>query len=580
MKTTPSRRLQQRASTLLTAIVITGILSLSAAGYLALVQQQNFLSARSQAWNIAIAIVEAGIEEALQQLNSNSNDLSGDGWSHDGSVYSRTRTLSDGNSYTVTIDVKSNPAQPAIVSRAFVLTPKMARARASVFFAAAGASAQPVTVSRAVRVTCSKGAMFTAAMVARRSIDLKGNGVMTDSFDSSNPAKSTNGRYAPAKYSGDKGDVATNGGIYDSVGVQNANIYGYLRTGPGCPVSVGPNGGVGTHAWQAANGGGFQPGYVLQDANFTFPDTTLPNTAGYLTPLAGDIVTTTYSVGSVSTNSTVYPTPPPAGGVTTNSATVTTPTLPNPVPAGVVTNAVTTTVTTLPSPIPTGIITNTTSESEKDYPEPGTYVGTPVKQGSKWRYDRITGYSYSTHTYTYFTFTYAFTLAVTNATYTTNHYDAILHGNTKYVVNSLAGKKALVYGPNVTLVLPNGADGTENLTWNAGASICVYAGGASFSLTGNNIVNPNGFAGSLVVFCAPSVTSIKFAGNGEFTGVLVAPEADLELKGGGNSAQDFCGSLMVNNVRLNGHYKFHYDEALENMNLGGRYLISSWDEIP
>jgi hypothetical protein len=54
------------------------------------------------------------------------------------------------------------------------------------------------------------------------------------------------------------------------------------------------------------------------------------------------------------------------------------------------------------------------------------------------------------------------------------------------------------------------------------------------------------------------------------------------MNGGGSSDQDFSGSLMVNAVRLNGHFKFHWDEALEHMNSDNdaRFLAKSWDEIP
>ena len=67
---------------------------------------------------------------------------------------------------------------------------------------------------------------------------------------------------------------------------------------------------------------------------------------------------------------------------------------------------------------------------------------------------------------------------------------------------------------------------------------------------------------------------------GQFTGVLVAPSADLTLNGGGNSNEDFCGSLMVNSARFNGHFSFHYDESLLNSASNGRYLATSWNEVP
>ena len=88
--------------------------------------------------------------------------------------------------------------------------------------------------------------------------------------------------------------------------------------------------------------------------------------------------------------------------------------------------------------------------------------------------------------------------------------------------------------------------------------------------------------GSLIVYCALTVTFFTLRGNGQFTGVLVAPNADLAMHGGGNSDQDFCGSLMVNSVRLNGHFSFHWDEALGRMNSdnGARFIAKNWDEIP
>ena len=113
--------------------------------------------------------------------------------------------------------------------------------------------------------------------------------------------------------------MASNDGVI--IGVQQANIYGKLHTGASGGYSIGTQGGVGTHAWQAANGGGLQPGYFLQDANFTFPDTTLPNTTGYLTPQPGDVAFPTNSV--VPTFHTLgpafwwlIPNPPPPGLIT------------------------------------------------------------------------------------------------------------------------------------------------------------------------------------------------------------------------------------------------------------------------
>src|SRR5438045_1197249 len=99
MKLLPKRK--QWASTLLTTLFICSLLGLSTMGYLALVEYQNRLSSRSQSWNLAIALVEAGVEEGLQQLNSNYKNLNTDGWILNGGtifqpIVSQSRTLSSG----------------------------------------------------------------------------------------------------------------------------------------------------------------------------------------------------------------------------------------------------------------------------------------------------------------------------------------------------------------------------------------------------------------------------------------------------------------------------------------------------
>src|SRR6185369_14172819 len=102
------------------------------------------------------------------------------------------------------------------------------------FFAAVG-TGQTTTSSnltRAVLVTCSRKSLLLGAMVAKHKIDMNGNNILTDSFDSADPAKSTGGRYDVTK-AGDFGDVASNDGIVNIVAAGNANIYGHVRTGPG-----------------------------------------------------------------------------------------------------------------------------------------------------------------------------------------------------------------------------------------------------------------------------------------------------------------------------------------------------------
>jgi hypothetical protein len=142
-------------------------------------------------------------------------------------------------------------------------------------------------------------------MAAKHTIDLKGNNVKTDSFDSENPMLSNNGLYDPSRV-GDNGDVASNETIINSVNVGNANIFGHVATGPGGTVAWGSNGGVGSHDWQNGNDG-LQPGWVTDDSNFTMPDTSLPYTSG-LSPPAGIVAEQVTIVSSNQFNNvTTYP---------------------------------------------------------------------------------------------------------------------------------------------------------------------------------------------------------------------------------------------------------------------------------
>ncbi len=583
MRITKDRNGTGRQGSILVVLVMCTALCVAVAGYFSIVQQQTMLSKRSQTWNVAMAIVEAGIEEGLEHLNNNYTNLQSDGWTKTGTLYTRNQTLADGNSYMVAIE-DSTSVSPGIMAKAYINTPVLARNRPQTgFFATVGQTAGSETVARAVRVKCARGQLYTAAAVAKHNIDLNGNGVLSDSYDSGNPNKSTEGRYDAAKYSGDLGDIATNGGLSDSASVQNANIYGRLHTGPNCPVSIGPNGAVGTHWWQSFNSG-IQPGYLMQDANFTFPDTTLPSTAGMLPPPNGNMVVTTYTFSTNSVTSATYPHwLSEIRGIATNNTYVTVSSIPSPKPPGLATNATYVEVASVPSPIPGGLVTNilTTYTTTKTFPSAGTYVGGVTTNASKkYSYNLITGktYSYYRYTYTYPSYTYTYSYAGTNAVNTTNYFDHIIYANTTNAATALTDK-TLIAGPNACLVLPNGLAGSEDFTIAQGAGVLIYAGGTSLSVSGNQVLNPNGFAGSFVVYCAPSVTSFTLNGNGEFTGVLVAPNADLKLNGGGNSDQDFCGAMMVNSIRLNGHFKFHYDEALKRMPSNGRFLITSWDEI-
>jgi len=250
-------------ATMLTA----GILGITLAGYLKLASVQNDSIARSQLWNVAISVAEAGIEEALTHLNY-TNNLNSSGWTRDTSSYTKTRALS-GNQYVATI-FAVDPNHPYIISTGMV-------------------SQLPGTnyISRVVKVTVERTGMFTKGIVAKGQIDLNGNNISTDSFDS------RKGPYT-AQTPGDQGDVATNSGLTNSFNVGNANIHGQASTGPGGSISIGSQGAVGDHLWQQTHTG-FQPGWTNDDMNVNFPDVDFPYLSGW-TPRGGTIGPNAYAL--------------------------------------------------------------------------------------------------------------------------------------------------------------------------------------------------------------------------------------------------------------------------------------------
>jgi hypothetical protein len=526
---------RRKASALLTTLVICSILCTFVLFYLALIDQQSFLGARSQTWNLAIAISEAGIEDGLQHINANYPNLNCDGWVYDGSTYySRTNGLPDGSTYVAYVYL-TNFLNPVIVSRSYVQEPVQVA-----HLGAIGVTPQPSVVSRAVMATTAKANMFIAAVVAKQSINLNGNNVTIDSFDSGYPGIKSdyNGLYNASFYTGDHGDVAVNQNIANTLSVGNANIYGHAHTGPNGSSALNiNNGGVGEHSWQASHTG-VESGWWSQDANFTIPDCPFPNTAGYFTPTGGVYVSISNNVAATPTTSGVLPVPLPVGTIVTNCV-------------------------------------SGTWQADKFLPPlPGTYCGAVTTNGNKYSY-----YSKLGETYTY-------NLLATNSYYVTNTYNYIFYGSANatnnYVLPNALQGTSIVTGPNVNIALPNGINlsgGSDSFTVVSGANVTVYAKN-TVSVGGNGMINASGIANNMIIYCDPSVTDVALGGNGGFKGALVAPEANIRLNGsGGSSVNDITGCIIANSVTFNGQFNVHYDEALSRNKANGRFLILSWNEV-
>ncbi len=260
---------------LLVALLTCVILGITIGSYLSLIYNQQLSVTRAQAWNAALVVAEAGIEEAMAHLNSGvtTNNFAVNSWVNiGGGIFQKTNYL--GDSYSV-VDIRTRPAvtnvDPVLVSVAYVPGP---------------ISRPPI--SRTVQVG-TKGksiAGIPSGMVVSTTIELKGGGVAIDSFNSSDSKYSTGGMYDPTKAK-DTAQVTTTSTKGNDINVGNASIKGSVHTGPGSKVGTGAHGSVGDNAWVDAGTPGIQKGHFKDDASFTISEVTLPSVSSWLTPLSG-----------------------------------------------------------------------------------------------------------------------------------------------------------------------------------------------------------------------------------------------------------------------------------------------------
>ena len=268
------RRSKASGSILVIVLVACTLVGITLASYLQLVSNQNLSIMRSMAWNKALVLAEAGIEEALAHLNSNITNRTQDGWVLVGTNVTKERTLGD-DRYRVWINKDQEP--PLILSEGYAKHPL------------SGEFLSP----RTIRVSTTNDALFAKGLVAKGKLDLAGNGIRTDSYISTDPNFSTAGKYDPAKNK-DGGDIATNSSVEDSMDVWNAEILGTASTGPNGNVKLGQNGRIGSKTWHSANSKGIQPGWAKDDMNVYFPNVKAPFNGGAFNPASGTVSNVNY----------------------------------------------------------------------------------------------------------------------------------------------------------------------------------------------------------------------------------------------------------------------------------------------
>ncbi len=297
LKISPATNRSTGGHVLAMVLVVVTICAIALSSYLQLVNAQNRAVARSQGWNASVPVMEAGIEEALAHLNKNADSgLSVDGWVRIGNYYRMERSVGD-SYYVVTVSI-TNSLFPIIESRGFCHMPLLVQNnnQSPYFLAAAGVnygSPRQGYVGRGVRIDARKNGSLIKAMLAKGKINIGGD-VLVDSYDSCDPAKSSGGRYDPAK-AGDVGDIASNGQLVNDVAAGGSvKIKGHVSTGPGGTAGFTGRASAGSSSFVDGGYTGIEQGWFRDDMNANIPDAPVPPTGGYTGFPPGGYVGGTY----------------------------------------------------------------------------------------------------------------------------------------------------------------------------------------------------------------------------------------------------------------------------------------------
>ncbi len=209
MITRQPRSYRRTGSVMLITLFIALGLGLVLASYLLLIRAQYVSVVRSQAWHSALTMAEAGVEEALAQLNS--KRLSGavpegNGWNLVGGTYQlpEPRRWLEGE-YAVAY---TQDGPPIIYATGYTAVPTLS-----------------ATIERVLEVRTTVAPLFSLGAAVRGAISMNGKDLVTDSFDSTSLYSSgPGGVYDPSK-AGMNGDIASGSGISN---FDEANIKGRL----------------------------------------------------------------------------------------------------------------------------------------------------------------------------------------------------------------------------------------------------------------------------------------------------------------------------------------------------------------
>jgi hypothetical protein len=253
-------------SILVAAMTICIVIGTILGSALLLLQSRYKINIRATAWNTAIPVAEAGVEEAMTHIQDDTSSNPGaNSWAGTNiagqSIYWKRRSFSDGSYFYATIyNITSNA--PTIYSSGFVPAP----------------FTTSTYITRTIRVLCTNPAnVFTKAIATTGTITMSG-GAYVDGFDSRNGAYNASGTNRNST-----GSIATDSTANPAIKISTAKVYGTVTTGPGGVLSLS-GGAIGDISWATNNTGVEGPSYTNNNFNVSFPSNNTPTAASWLTP--------------------------------------------------------------------------------------------------------------------------------------------------------------------------------------------------------------------------------------------------------------------------------------------------------
>ncbi|MDQ1334549.1 MAG: hypothetical protein QG552_1499, partial [Thermodesulfobacteriota bacterium] len=154
-----------------------------------------------------------------------------------------------------------------------------------------------------------------------------------------------------------------------------------------------------------------------------------------------------------------------------------------------------------------------------------------------------------------------------------NTNDTLSAGTYRLPGIDISGNATATISGDVTLYVTGNISisGNGRLIIPAGSSLTIYASG-SVSISGNGISNNTSYPSNLQIYGTSTCNSVSISGNGDLSGAIYAPSANVSVTGNG----DIYGAVIGRRIGISGNGDVHYDEALQNVGPVSGLKLLSW----